>query len=178
EQEAGRKQVTRSGRVDDFAHRLGRDVYSLAAAGGERAMLAAGDHQNLDLALVGKQYVDPAAVDQLVEAIAVALDAEDVGQAEGDLASGAAGDLDRPDHRVARGLGVPQIAFKIDRRRSADLLLVERARRQVLCRAEEGVHGPVAVGRDQNHRARGRHADVERRRGEFDAGRGQVVAVE
>ena len=44
--------------------------------------------------------------------------------------------------------------------------------------AEEGVHRPVAVGRDQDHRARGRRADVGGRRDELDARGGEVVAIE
>jgi len=57
--------------------------------------------------------------------VAVTIDAEGVGQSEGDLAARGPGDLDRPDHCIAGRFGVPQITFEIDRRRIADLLLVE-----------------------------------------------------
>ena len=82
--------------------------------------------QQLDLGLVGKEDVDPAPVEQLVETVAVSIDAEDVGQGEGDLSSRFARDLDCPDHRVTRRFRIPQIAFEVEDRRGADLLLVKR----------------------------------------------------
>ena len=112
-----------------------------------------------------------------VEAVAVTVDAEGVGQGEGDLAACFTRDLDRPHHRVARRLRIPQIALEIEDRAIADLLFVERARRQMLRGAEEGVHRPVPIGRHQDHRARGRHAHVVRGRDELDAGCGEVVPV-
>src|SRR6185369_12245192 len=101
--------------------------------------------ERLNLRLIGEKDVDPSAVDQLVEAVAVAFDAEGVGQSEGDLAARGPGDLDRPDHCIAGRFGVPQITFEIDRRRIADLLLVERACRKVLSSAEERIHRAMPV---------------------------------
>ena len=89
-----------------------------------------------------------------------------------------AGDVDRLHHRVARRLRVPEIAFEIEDRGALDLRLVERGGRQQLGGAEEGVHRPVRVGRDQHHRARGRLAEVRGRGDELDAGGGEVVPVE
>ena len=128
--------------------------------------------------LVGEKDVDAAFVEQPVEAVTMAVDAEHVRQGEGDLAPGLTRHLDCADHGVARSLRIPQIALEIEDRRGADLLLVERARGKVLRGAEEGVHRPVPVGRYQDHRAGGRRADVRGWRDELDAGCGQVVAVE
>jgi hypothetical protein len=44
--------------------------------------------------------------------------------------------------------------------------------------AEEGVHRPVPVGRDQDHRPRRWLADVGGGRDELDSGGSQVVAIE
>ena len=74
-------------------------------------------------------------------------------------------------HRRARFLRIPQIAFEIEDRGVPDLLLVERRRRQILGGAEEGVHRPLRVGRDQDQAARGRHVAVAGRGGELDADR-------
>ena len=117
-------------------------------------------------------------VEQLVEPVAVPVDAERVGEGEGDLAPGFARDFDRSHHRVTRRLRVPQIAFKIEDRRVADLLLVERALRQVLRGAEEGVHRPVPVGRDQDHRTRSRLAHVGSRSDELDPRGGEIMTIE
>ena len=48
----------------------------------------------------------------------------------------------------------------------------------MLSGAEEGVHRPVAVGRDEDHRPGGRFADVGCRGDELDARCGQVVPIE
>ena len=57
-------------------------------------------------------------------------------------------------------------------------VLVDVVRREQLAGAEVGVHRPLAVRRDQDHRARRRRAVRQRRRGEMDADRVHVAAVE
>ena len=133
-EEAGGEEIARAGRVDHFGDRLGRDRGALAALNGDRALLAARDDQGLDpgrdrgdrrleiggagehhdLGFIGEEDVDAAAVDQLVEAVAMAVDAEAVGKREGDLAARRPRHLDRPHHRVARRFRVPEIAFEIE----------------------------------------------------------------
>ena len=149
EQEAGGEQVASPGGVDQFFDALGRNVGPLVTTGSKRAFFAArndqyfdlvphrGDRglemrhagQRLDLRLIGEKDVDPAGVEQLVETVSMAVDAEGVRKREGDFASGLTRDLDCPHHRVARRLWVPQIAFEIEDGAVADLRLVERIRR-------------------------------------------------
>ena len=123
------------------------DLGPLAAAHGERALLAAGDDQGLapwprrrdrasksrypaqrlDLGLVGEQDVDPAARRSArgsrrgggrCRSCRTSVNAT--------LRPASRADLDRPDHRAARVLGVPQIAFEIEDRGVARSRLVER----------------------------------------------------
>ena len=114
-----------------------------------------------------------------VEAVAVAVDAEGVGQGEGDLAPGLARDLDRPHHRVARRLRVPQIAFEIEDRgvaRSAPRRARSRGRCCAAPRKVFIVRCPSGVTRIIE-RAVGAPTSAARR-DELDPGRGQVVPVE
>src|SRR6476646_8032143 len=103
-QEAGGEQVAGAGGVDQFLDRLGGNIRTLAAANGKGPVLAARDDQGLDfrsdrgdgavemrnagervyLRLIGKKDVDPAAVEQLIESVAVAVDAKCVGESERD----------------------------------------------------------------------------------------------
>ena len=120
--EAGGEEIAGAGGVDDPGHRLGRDLGALAARDRDRALLAARHDQRLDLVLhrgdrgveighagkradlrlVGEEDVDLAAVDQRVEAVAVAIDAEAVGEGEA-IWRPARGRCRSPDHRV-RGI--------------------------------------------------------------------------
>ena len=77
--------------------------------------------QRLDLRLVGEKDVDASLVEKLIEAVAMAVDAEGVRQGESDLAAGLASDLDRADHRIAGRFRVPEIAFEVEDRAVADL---------------------------------------------------------
>ena len=105
----------------------------------------------------------------------MALDAEGVAQGEGDLAAGGAGGVDRRFHRRARHVGVPQIAFEVEDRGLGDSRRVDRARLEQLRRAEEGVHRPLRIGRDQDEAAGG-GADVAARGDEeLDALRFDIV---
>ncbi len=164
-EEAGGEQVARAGRVDQPLDRLGRHVGPLAARNGGRACLAAGhDQRRRDLSarqamasstsltmrhrrglgLIGEQDVDLAVAQQLPEAVAVAVDAECVGQGEGDLAAGGMGRLDRGLHRRARLGRIPQIAFEVDdaavgdRGRGRPSPSPAAARRQGTCSSSAG----------------------------------------
>ena len=172
------------------------NVGPLLAARGERAVLAARHDEDLHLVFTAATAVSRCAMPASASISAwlrkgcrcvpcrsslnpsVAVDAEGVGQGESDLATGLASDLDRADHRIAGRFRVPEIAFEVEDRAVADLRLVQRARGQMLRGAEEGVHGPVPVGRHQDHRARGGRAHVRRRRDELDACGRQVMPVE
>src|SRR6185437_14464923 len=93
EQEASGEQVARAGRVDERIDGLGGYFGALATPCSERPLLAPGDDQSLDpwrnfgncsfevgdagkgldLRLIGKEDVDSAVVQQLVEAAAVSV---------------------------------------------------------------------------------------------------------
>ena len=73
---------------------------------------------------------------------------------------------------------VPQIALEIGDRRVLDGGGVDIGRGEELRGAEVGVHRPLAVGRDEDHRAAGRVAAGQRRRLEMDAEGMHVVAVD
>src|SRR3546814_11678864 len=99
---AGGELLTRPGCVDHLGDRLGRHRDPLSSTKGHRAFFAAGDDQGLDpaarrryggaeirlarqrlyLLLIGDADVDLAAIDELVETVPVAGDAEAVGEAE------------------------------------------------------------------------------------------------
>src|SRR6476469_1401216 len=111
--------------------RFGGHVSAIRAARRESTILAARDHESFDLALqhfdrrlevrnarerfgfglVRKQYVDATIVQQSVEAVTMPVDAERIGQGEGNLAPGLVSDLDRAQHRIARSLRIPKVAF-------------------------------------------------------------------
>ena len=128
-----------------------------------------------DLVLVAEQDVDRARLDHAHHAFAAAGDAQAFGQSEGDRASGRVGDLGRPQHRRARPLGAPQIAFEEGDRGRADQLLVERLGRQLVARA-----GQVFIVRWASGVTRIRQRPVggaagQRRRFEAHAERRHVV---
>ena len=79
---------------------------------------------------------------------------------------------------VLGALGVPEIAFEIDDLRGRDLRGVDIGGRQILRRAEIGVHGALAVAGHQDVGAAGRRAVRGRLGVEGDAGGADVVAVE
>ncbi len=74
--------------------------------------------------------------------------------------------------------GIPEIAFEIENRGGRDLGFVDIGGRQVLRRAEIGIHGALAVRRHQNVGAAGGGAAGRRPGFEGDASGADVVGVE
>ena len=113
---------------------------------------------------IGEEDVDRPVADQPEELVAKAVDAERIGKRQRDLASGAMGDR----RGLAEGLlgqrRIPEIALEIGDPRRGDHAFVDVRRRQLVGGAEIGVHRPLAVGRDQDHRTGGRIVVFERRR--------------
>lgn len=194
-EESGRVEVAGAGGVDHLLDRVGVDGGALAVPDDDGAVGAAGQHgeaailgdagggvlegvrliERGDLALVGEQDGD-AGLDEVEELGAVAVDAEAVGEGEGDVAAGLAGDL---GGLAEGGLGlraVEQVALEVDDLGGGDggpchLAVVELGRA-----AEERVHGALAVGGDEDQRARRGGAAVGGRGVEGDAGGLDIVA--
>src|SRR5262249_60586940 len=81
----------------------------------------------------------------------------------------------RLEEGVLGVLRVPQVALEIGDRRAGDRLRVDVVRVQILRGAEIGVHGALAVRRDEDVAARGGRPVERRRRVEGDASRADVV---
>ena len=107
----------------------------------------------------------------------MAVDAEGIGQSEGDLAPGSAGGGDRGFHRRARLGRVPQIALEIEDRRIGHLGRVNVLRLEPLRRAEESIHRPLRIGGDEDQRSRGGANIAARGDQEIDPEAFHVVAV-
>ena len=88
----------------------------------------------------------------------MAVDAKGIGQAERDLGAGRLGE---PRRLAEGGLGlltVEQIALEIDDLGGLEQARVEVVGGEVDTRAEKGVHGALAVRRDEDKAARGRRS--------------------
>ena len=104
------------------------------------------------------------------------IDDEALAGSESDLAARVARYLDRAAHCAARFFRVPQIPFEIKDACAGDQLVVERGGGEELACPEEGVHRPLAIGRDEDEAARGRGLAFAGRRVEIDPHRADVVA--
>ena len=130
--------------------------------------------QRADFHVVGEQQIDVAA-DQFNERVAVAVDAERIGQRERDLAPRAV--------RHARGLQegrlglrrVPEVALQIGHLGAPDHVRVQVLGHQVDRGAQIGAHGALGVGGDEDQAARGRRPLGRRRGLEGNAGGPDVV---
>ena len=132
--------------------------------------------QRGEFAFVDEQDVDHAVLDHRAEIVTVTVDHEAFGRGEGDLATRLARDLDGAAHGAAGLFGVPQIAFEIEDRSRGDQVLVHGGGWQELARAEEGVHGALAIGRHEDQHAAGGGLAVAAGRVEVDAGGAHIVA--
>ncbi len=108
----------------------------------------------------------------------MAVDAESVGQGEGDLAARIARRGDCRFHRRARLGRVPQIALEVEDRGVGNIARVDIARLQPLRRTKERVHRPLRIGSDQDQRARGGADIAARGDEEIDPEALDVVAID
>ena len=83
-------------------------------------------------------------------------------------------DSRRFEHRRARALGTPQIAFKEGESCRSNQVHVERGRRQLVARSWTGVHRPLRVGRDEDQAAACGRRRLQRLRLEPDTERDHV----
>src|SRR3954454_2931100 len=88
------------------------------------------------------------------------------------------GDLGGLDEGVLGVLRVPEVAFEINDCSPGDLGRIDVGGRQILRRAEIGVHGALTVRRHQNVGAAGRGAVFRGGRVEGDPGGTDVVDIE
>ena len=106
----------------------------------------------------------------------MAVDAEGIGQSEGNLGAG----LLRKPRRLLEGVlglvAVEQIALEIDDARRLDERGIDVGGSEMHARAEKRVHGALAVRRHEDEAARGGLAVVGRRGVVGDAERADVVA--
>ena len=116
------------------------------------------------LGFVGKDDIDRARAQEIEKLLAIAMDAEVVGQGHGDEASGLMGDVGRLDDRFLGARRVPQIAFEIGDLGRLNDLFVDVLGAEFHAGAEIGVHGALAVRRHQDHASGGRRMAFERRR--------------
>ena len=174
-QEAGRVQVAGAGRVDELLDRGGGHLHRVVGGHDHRAVLGAGDHDDLrapahrahglrevaglgqreDLLLVGEEHVN-VVLDERAELLEMALDAERVGERQGDPPARAV----RGGHRHAEGvLGaglVPEVALEVRHGAAGDQLGVDVLGAQLHGRAEVGGHRAVRVRGHQDQAQRGR----------------------
>ena len=104
---------------------------------------------------IGEQDVEAAVAHEAQKLVAVAVDAEGVGEGERDLVAGLVRDLHGLAESFLRRRRIPEIAFEIDDARGAHRLRVDVVGREVLAGAEIGVHGALAVRRHQDEAAGG-----------------------
>jgi hypothetical protein len=128
-----------------------------------------------DLGLVGEEHVD-LGLDEAEELLAMAIDAERVGQRERDPVAGLVGEAGRQPVRLL-GLGlVPEVSLEVEHLGTGDEVVVDVARAELRRRAEVGVHGALRVGRHDDEAATARLAAARGLGPEVDAGGPDVVA--
>ena len=131
--------------------------------------------ESLELVLVGEQDIDGPIPHQAKKFVPIPVDAEGIRKGQGDLVSGGVGNLGSPHESFFRCGRIPKVAFEVDDTAVPHERLVDIVRGQLLAGAEEGVHGALAVGRDENVAARGRRAVLRMRRFEVHADRPDVM---
>ena len=191
---AGGEQVARARGVHHLLHREGRHGDEIAARHRQRALLAACDDRALhilpqlrqrrleiglvqrgQLSLIGEDQVDHALAHQLEEFRPVAKDAEGIGQGERHGAAGLMGDVGRLEEGLLCRRRIPEIAFQIGHACARHRSRVDIGRREVLRRAEIGVHGALAIRRHQDEAARRGRPVIRGRGGVGDAGGADVM---
>jgi hypothetical protein len=194
EQESGGKEVARPGGVHHprNLHRL--DHMHLVAfhddAAGRRARehrkLAVGPHrlqglvesldpvERRDLGLVGEDDIDTGA-DEIEEALAMAFDAERIGQRQGGQSARRPGRARRLEKSRLCARRIPQVALEIGDSRGRNDLRFDVVGRQRHRRAEIGIHGALALRGHHDQAARGRRPGAGRRSVKSDAGGADVV---
>ncbi len=124
---------------------------------------------------VGENVVDGLGADQIQELGAVAIDAERVRKGKGGGALMLVGVM-RRQHEGLLGLHrIPQEAFHIGNRGPTDLVRTDVLLGQLMAGTKVGVHGPLAIFRQENHGAGGQCAVLQPRGRVVDADVVEVV---
>ena len=121
----------------------------------ERGVEVGGLVQAVQFTLVGENEIDRAGSDEIEEFRAITVDAERIRQGQRDVALGVVRNLRRLEEGLLRVRRIPEITLEIDDLSGGNGSGVDIVRMQVLSGAEIGVHGALAVGRDQHIAARG-----------------------
>ena len=130
--------------------------------------------QRHEFVLVAEQDVD-FVLDQRTEVVAVAIDAETVGQRERHLTTGPVGHLRRVSERLLRIVAIEEVALHVQHTTHRHHALVDIGRAQVRRHAEVRVHGALRVGRDDDDASTSRHTVHVLARCEVHTDRAQVV---
>ena len=177
-EEAGGEQVAGAGRVDDLADRRGGNSIRSPPSMRERAVGAAGDDQGRHLGgssvsassrsvragqlqrfvLIGEQQVDRRRCRSSARSLRGGRRCTRFrDRVKATLRPAAWAISIASQHRRARLVRAPQIAFEVeDRRRARSGRVVERCGAELVARAGAGVHRPLRVGRDEDQAAPGR----------------------
>src|SRR5690554_2196825 len=107
-----------------------------------------------DLGLIREEDIDMS-VDEIEEALSMALDAKGIGEGEGDLAPMIMSELGGAKEGSLCFGAIPKIALKIGDARFADEVFIDLFLAELGARAEEGVHRALCVARHKDDRARG-----------------------
>ena len=193
-EEPGGVEIASAGGVDDLGARRGVDHMQLVLGDDDRALGRAGQNRDIakrahrlqavveavhlikrhQLRLVGEQNVDMA-LRQRPEIVAIAVDAERVGEAEGDTVAGGMGDIHGGQEGFLGPRRIPQVAFQVGdfgrlNQRAVDVLRSERDRG-----AKIGRHGALGVRGDQDQAARRLRPGFRRRGSERNSQRLDVM---
>src|SRR3546814_3873649 len=107
----------------------------------------------LDFGFVSKYNIDFAIVYKRLKIGAMTGDAETGGESEGDRTPRLACNINGGTHRGSRFFGIPEIAFQKQDFRGCNEFGVQCGSRKKLRCAQEGVHGAVCIGREEDQAA-------------------------
>ena len=125
--------------------------------------------------LIGEDDIHGLLANEVEKLIAIAIDAEGIGQGQRHLATGGMGDGRRLHEGLLGRWRIPQIAFEIGDGGGLHGRLIHIIAGEILAGTEIGVHGALAIGRHQHEAARGGGAILGGGGGEMHAHGANVV---
>ncbi len=194
EQETGREEIAGPRGVENVLDRFGIDLHDLVTSDdrrserparddrertvatdrGDRGFEVLGFVERAEFVLVREENVD-LVLDERTEVVAMAVDAEAVGQRERHLPPGAMGDARGVTKGLLRVVAIEEIALHVEHPSGGDHTLVDVDRPQVGRHSEIGVHRPLSIGCHDDDAAPGRNAIEVSPGGEMNTDGTQVV---